>query len=437
MDYQAALDYLLAKLPMFQRVGQQAVKKDLTNTRAFLEYLNNPEQSFNAIHVAGTNGKGSVSHMLCAIAMKAGFKTGLYTSPHLLDFRERIRINGAMIPKEAVVNFVEANQETIETIEPSFFEATVAMAFDHFARQEVDLAIIETGLGGRLDSTNVLEPQISVITNVGLDHQAMLGPDLPTIAREKAGIIKPDTPLIVGESQPESRPVLEEVASDQNAPITFADENWAFHVHHFVRCLNLMAHHLRDDLPLNISCDLTGYYQARNIATSLETLYQINSRKAPWFFPTDTWQKGLAEVKASTGLRGRWEVLHHQPLTICDIAHNPDAVRWHREQINHYYYQNLHIIFGMTQEKDLAPILREMPAFAHYYFCAPDLPRGKPSQKLQNEAQQYGIKGEAIGSVKAALEKVWEEVTDQDLVLITGSAFVVAEVLEVSRAFSP
>ena len=429
MQYKEALDYLLAKLPMFQRVGQQAVKKDLTNTEDFLKALNNPEEHFPVIHVAGTNGKGSVSHMLCAIAMEAGYKTGLYTSPHLLDFRERIRINGEQIPKDNVAQFVNDHKTAIEVIEPSFFEATVAMAFDHFAREQVDLAVVETGLGGRLDSTNVVNPEISVITNVGFDHQNMLGNDLATIGKEKAGIIKPDTPVVIGETQSETYPVFEEAASDQDADITFADENWEYHVSHFVPSMELRVHHLRDNFSIDLNCDLTGYYQAKNIVTCLETLYRINRLEKPWFFPTDTWQKGLQQVKTSTGLRGRWEVLRHQPLTICDIAHNPDAVRWHREQIQHYYFRNMHIVFGMTKEKDVAPILQEMPAFGYYYFCTPDLPRGKPSQELKQEAADQRLAGEAAGSVTEALAKAEENATDQDFVLITGSAFVVAEAL--------
>jgi len=430
MDYQTALDYLLAKLPMFQRVGYEAVKKDLTNTQALLEHLTNPERKFTTIHVAGTNGKGSVSHMLTAIAMQCGFKTGLYTSPHLLDFRERIQINGNLIPETEVVQFVADNKTGIETIQPSFFEATVAMAFDHFARHDVDLAIVETGLGGRLDSTNVLQPAMSLITNVGLDHQYMLGDDLATIAREKAGIIKQDTPVVIGESHPDTKPVFEEVASANHATITFADDNWQYQVNHFVPNLKLAVQHLRDDEQMDLACDLTGYYQARNILTCLEAVYQVNQLAMPWFFPIDKLLSALEQVKTSTGLRGRWEILRHQPLTICDIAHNPDAVKWHQEQISHYYYQHLHIVFGMTQEKNLAPILREMPASGHYYFCIPDLPRGKPSNALQEEALINGIEGRDAGSVQQALEQVWEEATDQDLVLITGSAFVVAEALE-------
>lgn len=430
MHYQEALDYLLAKLPMFQRVGQQAVKKDLTNTQDFLYQLKNPEKVFKSIHIAGTNGKGSVSHMLCAIAMQAGFKTGLYTSPHLLDFRERIRIDGQIISESEVATFVEANKPSIEAIQPSFFEATVAMAFDHFARHEVDIAIVETGLGGRLDSTNVLNPELSIITNVGLDHQAMLGNDIPTIAREKAGIIKADTPVVIGQTQSETRPVFEEVASDQHADITFADDHWEYHVSHFVPALSLTAHHLRDNFRLEVDCDLTGYYQAQNIVTCLESLYQNNNREMPWFFPTETWQKGLAKIKPNTGLRGRWEVLSYNPLTICDIAHNPDAVRWHKEQIQHYYHENLYLVFGMTKEKEVDPILQEMPRSGYYFFCTPDLPRGRPSNELQEEAANYGLKGEATGSISNTLEMVGKNVTDQDLVLITGSAFVVAEALE-------
>lgn len=429
MDYQEALDYLLAKLPMYQRVGQQAVKKDLTNTEDFLYQLNNPEQHLKAIHVAGTNGKGSVSHMLCAIAMEAGFRTGLYTSPHLLDFRERIRVNGHVISESEVANFVETNKPAIEDIQPSFFEATVAMAFDHFARHGVDLAIVETGLGGRLDSTNVLNPELAIITNVGLDHQAMLGNDLPTIAREKAGIIKADTPVVIGKTQPATKHVFEEVASNQHADISFADNHWEYHVSHFLPALSLTAHHLRDDLRLQVSCDLTGYYQAQNIVTCIESLYQINSRDWPWFFPAEYWQKGLAGIKSNTGLRGRWEILAREPLVICDIAHNPDAVRWHKEQIQHYFHRDLYLVFGITVEKEVESILSEMPQSGYYFFCKPDLPRGKPSDDLLQEAYAYGLKGEATGSVTNTLETVQETASEQDLVLITGSAFVVAEAL--------
>ncbi len=434
MTYEEALAYLYDQLPMFQRVGARAIKKDLTNTEALLSYCSDPHQSFPSVHVAGTNGKGSVTHMLAAIAIKAGYKVGYYTSPHLKDFRERIRINGQMIPAEKVADFVKRYQEPIEEIQPSFFEVTVTMAFEFFAAEKVEFAVIETGLGGRLDSTNVLLPELSVITNVGLDHQAMLGDTLGEIAGEKAGIIKSGTPVVIGETQSETTEIFNKKAARENAPITYADKQWTCKLKSSNPELEVSVTHAYHQEPVTYTCDLPGYYQASNLVTTLEALHQLNQMSSTngsrWEFGNDAIHQGFENVQGLTGLRGRWEQLANNPLAICDIAHNPDAIRWHRQQLDHYTYQRLHLVIGLTQEKALNPILKALPTDALYYFCHPDLPRGKPADELQKEAEAYGLEGQSFSSVKSASEAAMDKASNQhDLVLITGSAFVVAEAL--------
>ncbi len=434
MTYEDALAYLYERLPMFQRVGAQAIKKDLTNTRALLSRCDNPHHTFPSVHIAGTNGKGSVTHMVAAIAMKAGYKVGYYTSPHLKDFRERIRINGEMIPAEEVADFVTNHQSGIEEVEPSFFEVTVTMAFDYFAKAGVDLAVVETGLGGRLDSTNVLTPEVAVITNVGMDHQAMLGDTLGAIASEKAGIIKAGIPVVIGEAQAETRQVFNEKALAAGAPLTYADHHWRYNLISTTPALKVTVTSAQRPFNETYTCDLPGYYQAANLLTTLETVYQLNHKtkedETKWAMSDTAIAEGLAQVKALTGLRGRWEALRRSPLVICDIAHNPDAARWHRQQLDHYTFQHLHVVFGLTQEKVAAPILEAMPTQALYYFCQPDLPRAKPAENLQAEAGKKGLVGDTYPSVKAACEAALNNASpDHDMVLITGSAFVVSEAL--------
>ena len=434
MNYQEAMAYLYDKLPMFQRVGAKAVKKDLTNTQDLLAHLGNPQQRFPSLHIAGTNGKGSVTHMLAAIAIEAGYRVGYYTSPHLLDFRERIRLNGQKIPQETIAGFVTANQAKIEEIQPSFFEATVSMALSYFAEEQVDLAVIETGLGGRLDSTNVLQPEVTTITNVGYDHQAMLGNTLAEIAGEKAGIIKENIPAVIGESHPETRQVFNEKALQVGTTLTFADKQWQYEVRNNTPELQLTVAPLHGKMPETYICDLPGFYQIPNLLATLETIYQLNRRvylsSKSWDISNEAVRKGLSNIRGLTGLRGRWEQLNSEPLVICDIAHNPDAIRWHRQQLSHYDYQNLHLVFGMTQEKELEPILQSLPAEAIYHFCHPDLPRGRPGEELRKQAKGFDLEGTASSSVSEALDHAINHAAGtDDLILVTGSAFVVAEAL--------
>lgn len=414
---------------MFTRIGASAFKKDLTNTIILCEALDNPQDKFKSIHVAGTNGKGSTSHMLASVLQAQGYKTGLYTSPHLKDFRERIRINGIMISKTEVVSFVKDQQKLIEKTEPSFFEVTVAMAFDHFAKHEVDVAVIEVGLGGRLDSTNIITPQISVITNISLDHINMLGNTLAEIAGEKAGIIKKNIPVVIGETQEESAPVFIKKAKAEDAPIIFADA-----------VLTAQDFKIKNSkLSLNVSkagtikykdlqSDLTGIYQHKNILTVLETLAVLNE-KTEIKTDKDAIYKGISQVKKQTGLQGRWQILRKNPLIICDTGHNEAGITEVIKNIAQTPHQNLHIVFGMVNDKDISKVLSLMPKNATYYFCKPDLERGLKADELKKQAAAYHLHGKSYASVAEAKEKAIQSADPKDLVFIGGSTFVVAEAI--------
>jgi dihydrofolate synthase/folylpolyglutamate synthase len=429
MNYQQTLDFLYSKLPMFTRVGASAFKKDLTNTLILCEALGNPQEKFKTIHVAGTNGKGSTSHMLAAVLQAQGYKTGLYTSPHLKDFRERIRINGKMMAKKEVVNFVKTQRQKIEEIEPSFFEATVAMAFDYFAKQEVDIAVIEVGLGGRLDSTNIIRPELSVITNISLDHTNMLGNTIEEIAGEKAGIIKKNIPVVIGESQDKSKDVFIRKAEEMNTPIIFADS--ILSAADFKVKNNKLQLSVFEDEELKYSklnCDLTGIYQHKNILTVIEALSVLDQRTTFKIDPINIY-KGLAQVKKLTGLQGRWQTLQKNPLVICDTGHNEAGIAEVLKNIAQTKYTKLHIVFGMVKDKDITKVLSMMPAHATYYFAKPDIERGLIAEELKEQAATFGLLGNAYSSVvnaKAAAVKAAEE---NDLVFIGGSTFVVAEAL--------
>ncbi|MBS7564001.1 bifunctional folylpolyglutamate synthase/dihydrofolate synthase [Mucilaginibacter sp. Bleaf8] len=431
MNYQETLNYLYNQLPMFTRVGASAFKKDLTNTLALCERLGNPEQKFKTIHVGGTNGKGSTSHMLAAILQTAGYKTGLYTSPHLRDFRERVRIDGQMLSELEVVDFVAQHQADFEQIEPSFFEMTVALAFDAFARHHVDIAIIEVGLGGRLDSTNVISPLLSVITNIGWDHMNLLGDTLPQIAGEKAGIIKPNTPVIIGEYQTEVADVFKNKAAEQQAPITFASEEWQVEVitngqTNPDQLLAITAGKQGKE-QLNLQLDLTGTYQLKNVKTVLSAVAQL---RAQGFIITDEQiQTALSQVKTLTGLQGRWQVLSHSPLTICDTGHNPDGVEEVLKNIKAISYEHLHFVIGMVNDKDSTKVLSMLPTDATYYFCKPDIPRGLDAQALQQNAARFNLQGQTYPSVPAALHAAQQAAGSNDLVFAGGSTFVVAEIV--------
>jgi dihydrofolate synthase/folylpolyglutamate synthase len=429
MNYQQTLDFLYSKLPMFTRVGASAFKKDLTNTIILCEALNNPQNKFKSIHVAGTNGKGSTSHMLAAVLQAQGFKTGLYTSPHLKDFRERIRINGKMISKTEVKTFVKNQKKLIYKIEPSFFEVTVAMAFDHFAKNQVEIAVIEVGLGGRLDSTNIILPQISVITNISLDHMNMLGNTLEEIAGEKAGIIKQGIPVVIGETQAESKPVFIRKAEEMKAPIFFSDDQ--------LKAKDIMVKNNRlsfsvyenDHLKYpNIKCDLTGLYQPKNIITVIKTL-EILSQKTGTTIVKQALFEGLKQVKNLTQLQGRWQTLGKDPLIICDTGHNEAGIIEVVKNIEATEYKNLHIVFGMVKDKDISKVLSLMPKKATYYFCKPDIERGLDERELQNQAAEFDLKGENFQSVLKAKNAAISNAQNDDLIFIGGSTFVVAEAL--------
>ena len=430
MNYTETLDYLYTQLPMFTRVGASAFKKDLTNTIALCEKLDNPQHNFCSIHVGGTNGKGSSSHMLAAVLQTAGYKTGLYTSPHLKDFRERIRINGQMISEQEVVDFVAQHQHDFEKIEPSFFEMTVALAFDTFARQEVDIAIIEVGLGGRLDSTNVITPLLSIITNIGWDHMNLLGNTLTEIATEKAGIIKPYIPVVIGEHQPEVAQVFLDKAETVKAPLKFASDQWDLQMEEdgSREFLSFTAtNKIAGPAPLELKLDLTGTYQLKNVKTVLSAIEEL--RVQGFNIPDLYIAYALKEVKMLTGLHGRWQTLSTHPLTICDTGHNPDGITEVLKNIAAVEYEHLHFVIGMVNDKDITKVLSLLPKDATYYFCKPDIPRGLEAENLQQQAAALHLHGQTYPSVKEALQAAQHWAGENDLVFAGGSTFVVAEIV--------
>lgn len=412
---------------MFHRIGAAAYKADLSNTHALMELLGHPQSGFKSVHIAGTNGKGSTSHMLAAIFQQAGYKTGLYTSPHLLDFRERIRINGEMIPEELVIEFVQQYRTQFENIGLSFFEWTVGLAFNYFRNEMVDIAIVETGLGGRLDSTNVIHPELAVITNIGWDHANLLGDTLEKIAGEKAGIIKSGVPVVVGERTVESAPVFEQCAQQLLSPLTVAADHWKS-VRNEVTSTSQTVKILHDDKTVfeSLQLDLPGSYQLKNILTVLEAVEQL--RRKGWQLPKEAVVEALSRVRKLTGLMGRWQVLSEQPLIICDVGHNVDGIREVVAQINSTPHNKLHIVFGMVKDKDVRPVLRLLPKNASYYFCEPSLPRALPAAELADIANGVGLKGESFDSVIAALDRARITAQPDDLIVVGGSTFVVAEV---------
>lgn len=390
---------------MYQRVGQSAYKADLAATENLASYLKNPENSFKSIHVAGTNGKGSTSHMLASVFQEAGYKTGLYTSPHLKDFRERIKINGEMISENYVSEFVAQHRAFFESNQLSFFEMTVGLAFDYFRKEEVDIAIVEVGMGGKLDSTNIITPEVSVITNIGLDHTQFLGNTLEKIAVEKAGIIKETVPLVIGETTPETKIVFERIASERESPITFAE---AFEAGDY-------------------TSDLKGIYQRKNLRTALATFGIF--KKNGWHISEENIQNGLMNTVKNTGLMGRWQVLKANPKVVCDTGHNKEGLRLVMEQLSNEEYKNLHIVLGVVSDKDLASILPLFPVNAIYYFCKPNIPRGLDASLLLSQARGFGLMGEEYISVTEAYKAAVNAASIDDFVFVGGSTFVVAEVL--------
>ncbi len=432
MNYSQTLEYLYAQLPMFHRVGAAAYKANLDNTIALAKHLGNPQDDFPSIHIAGTNGKGSVAHILASALQQAGYKTGLATSPHLKDFRERFRINGRQIPEEYITGFVLKHKNFLEKIQPSFFEMTIAMTFDFFSREKVDIAVVETGMGGRLDSTNIIHPELSIITNIGLDHMNLLGDTLPKIAREKAGIIKTGVPLVVGRRQIETMPVFDEKAKDIGAPIVYAEDSYKLENPKYttVDGQPMIEARLRchEDV-IDIRSPLTGTYQYENICTAFAAIEQIN--KAGRFrLPLDAAVKGLAKVVENTGMAGRWQQLSKNPLTICDTGHNHDGMVRILENIRMTTFGHLHFVLGMMNDKDILGILKLLPVDnTTYYFCKPDVPRGLDVLKLKESALQLGMKGESYFSVEEALASARQKAHNRDLVFVGGSTFVVAEVV--------
>lgn len=428
MNYQETLDYMFTKLPMYQRTGKAAYKANLDTTLALDAYFNHPHKKFKSIHVAGTNGKGSVSHTIASVLQSAGYKVGLYTSPHLRDFRERIKVNGELVTKDYVVDFVRKHQRKFEELRPSFFEMTVAMAFDYFAEQEVDIAVVEVGLGGRLDSTNIITPLLSVITNISKDHTGFLGSELSQIAGEKAGIIKEGIPVIIGEKQEEVIGVFKRIASDKNSNLKISEDEYKIQSYDIVDGKrNLIYKTCDDNSIVNLSCDLLGSYQIKNIRTALCVFDELN--RQAWNVTEESIRQGVAGVVDKTGLLGRWQTIGRKPNVICDTGHNVAGIKEILLQIESMYYRNLHIVFGMVDDKDIDEILELLPKNARYYFCCANIPRALDQNILGTKAKNHCLPGNTYPSVNVALETAKTNAHENDLIFVGGSTFVVAEVV--------
>lgn len=428
MDYQETLDWMFAQLPMFQRKGQAAYKANLDNTHALDVHFMHPHTKYKSIHIAGTNGKGSVSHLIASCLQEAGYKTGLYTSPHLKDFRERIRVNGQVVPKDFVVNFIGENKSLFTKMKPSFFEMTVAMAFNYFQDQEVDYAVIETGLGGRLDSTNIITPEISVITNISLDHTALLGETLEKIAFEKAGIIKNNIPVIIGEYDKEVADVFNNKALEVNTKISFADQSLYVTKSSF-NITERIIDVEKDGISLfkSLKSSLVGVYQEKNILTAIAALRELKSEGM--IIMDEHIRNGISKVVNNTGITGRWQVLKKTPLVICDTAHNEAGIACVIDQISKVPYKNLHIIFGMVNDKSIDTVLSMLPKNARYYFTKASIPRALDEHELEKIADRYNLKGSSYKTVKEAFSAASSNASKDDLIYIGGSTFVVAEVV--------
>lgn len=428
MNYQETLDYMFTKLPMYQRTGKAAYKANLDTTLALDAYFNHPHKKFKSIHVAGTNGKGSVSHTIASVLQSAGYKVGLYTSPHLRDFRERIKVNGELVNEDYVIDFVRKHQSKFEELCPSFFEMTVAMAFDYFAEQEVDIAVVEVGLGGRLDSTNIITPLLSVITNISKDHTGFLGSELSQIAGEKAGIIKEGIPVIIGEKQDKLIDIFKGIASDKNSNLKFSEDQYKIQSYDLVDGKrNLIYKTCDDNSSVNLSCDLLGSYQIKNIRTALCVFDELN--RQTWNVSEESIKQGVAEIVGRTGLLGRWQTIGNKPNVICDTGHNIAGIKEILAQIESMDYRNLHIVFGVVDDKDINEILELMPKNASYYFCCANIPRALDQNILASKAKTFDLVGNTYPSVNAALETAKTNAHKNDLVFIGGSTFVVAEVV--------
>lgn len=444
MTYQQTIDYLYSQLPMYSRIGAAAYKEDLHNTIALCKAIDNPQTKFKSIHIAGTNGKGSTSHMLAAILQQAGYKTGLYTSPHLKDFRERIKINGEMISKDFVVDFVERIKTVSEEIEPSFFELTVAMAFDYFEKEKVDIAVIETGLGGRLDSTNIITPILSIITNIGYDHMDLLGNTLEKIAVEKAGIIKPGVPVVIGEYLPETKKIFVDKALECKAPIFFAQDGYAIsNIKYTAELLSCDVTGTGQNITEHFELDLNGLYQAKNLCTVLCAEGILMHYGCD--ITNEAEKLALKNVKKLTGLSGRWDVISTNPTIILDVAHNEDGIKQLLHQlsvVNNPLPVNdngssvvrrpssvVHFVIGMVKDKDISKVLSLLPKDATYYFSNAHIDRAMPHKDLQEKAKAFELHGESFDDVNEAIKAAKLNASAGDIVIVCGSVFLVAEVL--------
>lgn len=433
MTYKETVDYLFSRLPMFTRVGAAAYKPDIGNIALLCERLGNPHKQFKTIHVAGTNGKGSVSHTLAAVLMQAGFKTGLFTSPHLIDFRERIKVNGKMIGPKKVVDFVSKNMELIEEVKPSFFELTVALAFDYFAAQKPDIVVVETGLGGRLDSTNIIEPEVSVITNIGFDHTDLLGNSLEQIAFEKAGIIKLNAPVIIGRKQSETSDVFIDKSKNMQANLVFSEDLYALKSQNqfwengkYLATFTYEQKHNHTNL--TIKSDLPGSYQAENMALVLATLDALSIKG--WNISSKAAETGIQNVRELTGLRGRFELHKAKCLLLFDTGHNEDGIRAALSSIQKLKFNRLYMVLGMVNDKNHDKVLQLLPKDAVYYFCAARIPRALPVDELERKAASFGLNGTSFHSVKAALKHALKSAQTNDLVYVGGSTFIVGEAMQ-------
>lgn len=431
MNYSATLEYMFSQLPMFQRIGAAAYKANLDNTIDILNLLDNPQHKFKSIHIAGTNGKGSVSHFLAAIFQSAGYKTALYTSPHLKDFRERIKINGEMISKHKVIHFIDKYKPDFERIQPSFFEMTVGMAFRYFADEKVDIAIVETGMGGRLDSTNLLNPELNIITNIGFDHTQFLGDTIAKIATEKAGIIKENTTVVIGESTTESKLVFENKAKELKAPIVFAENafdiiNYSYIIKNEQQYLEIDFFNTTEKSTFKIQSELIGIYQLKNLKTVLTAIDILIKQR--YKIEVNHIKEGIENVVKLTGLKGRWQVLSQNPLMVCDTGHNEDGIKEVLKQIAITPHQSLHFVIGMVNDKEIDKVLGMLPKDAIYYFCKANIPRGMDENILREKAILKGLQGKSYASVKKAIESAKKAADKQDMIFIGGSTFIVAEV---------
>nr|MDQ6890635.1 bifunctional folylpolyglutamate synthase/dihydrofolate synthase [Bacteroidota bacterium] len=428
MTYEQTLHYLYNKLPLYSSIGIKAYKADLKNTIALCGYAGDPQNKIKTIHVAGTNGKGSTSHILAAIFQQAAYKTGLYTSPHLKDFRERIKVNGKMVTQKFVIEFIEKMKPFSEEIKPSFFELTFVMALDYFASQHTDIAIIETGLGGRLDSTNVITPLLSIITNIGYDHTDILGNTLEKIAFEKAGIIKPGVPVVIGETIPETKIVFQNKAKETASPIFFAENKYAIlSAVSYPETIEIDILNSETKRKENYTLDLNGIYQKKNLVTVLASLDLI---KKEFALKEEDILIALRNVKTLTGLHGRWEVVHKNPMIVLDVAHNEDGINQLVNQINQTMHQHLHIIFGIVKDKEIEKVLEHLPKDARYYFTRAQIPRALPEDQLLQRAGNFGLKGTVYHDVNAALQAALANASNEDLLIVCGSVFIVGEVEE-------